>query len=93
MSLFPPPQEIETTVAFELPGSLRRKDTHSEWGQNNQFGGRPDSFLEGPSFDRDGNLWVVNIPFGQILVVSPKGKWSVAAESVSYTHLTLPTKA
>ena len=31
MSLFPPPQEIETTVAFELPGSLRRKDTHSEW--------------------------------------------------------------
>ena len=80
MSLFPPPQEVETTVAYELPDSLRRKDTYSEWGQNNQFGGRPDSFIEGTSFDRDGNLWVVDIPFGQIIVVSPKGKWSVAAE-------------
>ena len=45
MSLFPPPQEIETTVAFELPDSLRRKDTYSDWGQNNQFGVRPDCFL------------------------------------------------
>ena len=80
MSLFPPPQEVETTVAYELPDSLRRKDTYSEWGQNNQFGGRPDSFLEGPSFDRDGNLWVVNIPFGQILMVTPEGKWTIGAE-------------
>ncbi len=80
MSLFPPPQEIETTVAFELPETLRRPNTYSDWGQNNQFGHMPDSFLEGPSFDKDGNLWMVNIPFGQILRVTPAGEWSVATE-------------
>ena len=29
------------------------------------------SFLEGPSFDRDGNLYVTNPPFGEILRISP----------------------
>jgi hypothetical protein len=80
MSLFPPPQEIESTVAFELPDNLRHPNTYSDWGQNNQFGHMPDSFLEGPSFDRDGNLWMVNILFGQILRVTPNGEWSVATE-------------
>lgn len=32
-------------------------------------------FLEGPSFDRDGNLFVVDIPFGRIFRVSPAGEW------------------
>ena len=80
MSLFPPPQEIETEVAFELPIALRKPETYSDWGHNNQFGHKPDSFLEGPSFDRDGNLWVVNIPFGQVLRVTADGSWDVAAE-------------
>ena len=59
---------------------MRRKDTYSDWGRNNQFGGRSDCFLEGPSLDRDGNLWVVNIPLGQILRISPQGEWTIAAE-------------
>lgn len=29
------------------------------------------SFLEGPSFDRDGNLYVTNPPFGEILRIRP----------------------
>jgi len=79
MSLFPPPEEIETTVAFEIPETLRRRDTPSAWGHNNQFGASPDCFLEGPSFDKDGNLWVVDIPFGRIFAISPKGDWTLAA--------------
>lgn len=80
MSLFPPPQEIETKVAYRLPDNLRRPGKYSDWGYNNQFGHKPDSFLEGPSFDRDGNLWVVNIPFGQVLCISSGGDWEVAIE-------------
>jgi len=30
-------------------------------------------FSEGPSFDRTGNLYVTNVPYGQIFRVSPQG--------------------
>lgn len=39
-----------------------------------------DCFLEGPSFDRAGNLYVVDIPFGRVFRISPKGDWDLAAE-------------
>src|SRR5262249_60002383 len=43
--------------------------------------GRPThSFLEGPSFDRTGNLYVVDVPFGRIFRVSPSGQFELAAE-------------
>ena len=39
-----------------------------------------DSFLEGPSFDRDGKLFVVKAPSGQLLRVTPDGSWDVETE-------------
>ncbi|PYN84651.1 MAG: gluconolactonase [Candidatus Rokuibacteriota bacterium] len=33
-------------------------------------------FLEGPTFDQAGNLWVVNIESGWVSKVMPDGKWS-----------------
>ena len=66
-TLFPPSQEIETEVAFGRPAALLKLFIFSDYGHNNQFGHNPDSFLEVPSFDRDANLRVVNIPFGQAL--------------------------
>jgi len=42
----------------------------------NRGGAQVDSFLEGPSFDREGNLWCVDIPFGRVFRVDPKGEWS-----------------
>jgi gluconolactonase len=38
------------------------------------------SFLEGPSFDRAGNLYVTDIPYGRILRVTPAAEWEVVAE-------------
>lgn len=38
------------------------------------------SFLEGPSFDDQGNLYVVDIPFGRVFRVDPAGNFSVIAE-------------
>jgi gluconolactonase len=38
------------------------------------------TFLEGPSFDREGNLFVVDIPWGRIFKITASGEVSVAAE-------------
>src|SRR5204863_238017 len=37
-------------------------------------------FLEGPSFDREGNLWVVDIPWGRIFRIDPKGAVELAVQ-------------
>ena len=39
-----------------------------------------DCFIEGPSFDADGNLYIVDIPFGRIFRIAPDGKWSLVVE-------------
>jgi gluconolactonase len=76
---YAPPQEITTEVFARLPEHLRVKNRRSGWA----FGKGHDSlhsFLEGPSFDRAGNLLVVDIPYGRVLRVSPQGEWSVVTE-------------
>lgn len=77
--LFKPPEVIETEVFARLPEELRIRDRESGWlfGKGTT---RRDSFLEGPSFDRQGNLYVVDIPYGRILRITPGAEWSVAAE-------------
>lgn len=76
---FQPPEEIRTEVFARLPEHLRIKNRRSGWafGKGHDF---LHSFLEGPAFDRDGNLYVVDIPYGRILRISPGAEWSVATE-------------
>ena len=38
------------------------------------------NFLEGPSFDRDGNLYVVDIFAGRVYRISAAGKWQTVIE-------------
>ncbi|MBL4719822.1 MAG: SMP-30/gluconolactonase/LRE family protein [Alphaproteobacteria bacterium] len=80
MSLYPPPQDIQTTVYARLPDHLH-KNARSAWADASKGGVKLNGFLEGPSFDRDGNLYLVDIPFGRILRLSADGAdWSVIAE-------------
>lgn len=77
--LFAAPPLIETRIFSKLPDHLRIKDRVSGWS----FGKGNDhlhSFLEGPAFDRLGNLYVTDIPYGRILRVTMEGDWSVVAE-------------
>lgn len=77
--LYQSPADIQTTVYARLPESLRMKNRVSGWS----FGKGNDalhSFLEGPAFDRAGHLYLVDIPYGRILRVSPEGTWSVVTE-------------
>jgi len=62
-----------------VPASLRRPE-RSAWADANRGGAPVDSFLEGPVFDDQGNLYVTDIPWGRILRVDAQGEWSVVAE-------------
>ena len=39
-----------------------------------------DCFIEGPSFDREGNLYLVDIAFGRVFKIRPSGDCDVVAE-------------
>lgn len=71
---------IETEVFASLPDSLRRPGVVSPWAEANRGGQAADSFLEGPSFDREGNLYVVDIPFGRVFKITPDGQFHLVAE-------------
>jgi gluconolactonase len=75
-----PPRLIETRVFSAMPGEFRRKGVATEWADANRPGHPTDCFIEGPSFDPDGNLYVVDIPFGRIFRIAPDGTWSLAVE-------------
>jgi gluconolactonase len=70
---------IQARVLTRLPDDFRGK-VASEWGDANKPGEAIDSFLEGPSFDREGNLYVTDIPFGRIFRITPKLDWTLVAE-------------
>lgn len=69
----PPPQVLETSVFSEVPDDIRHAMPKVKSGKLH-------CFLEGPSFDLAGNLYVVDIPYGRVLRVSPEKKWDVVAE-------------
>lgn len=79
MSWFPPPRRIETTVFTRLPDHFR-KAQRTAWADVNQGGRAIDSFLEGPSFDRAGLLYVTDIPHGRIFRIDPEGSWTLVTE-------------
>ena len=78
--MFAPPQLIETEVFAAVPQNLRKSHVPAERIAAGAGGVPAGSFLEGPSFDRAGNLYVVDIPYGRVLRVSPRAEWSVVAE-------------
>jgi len=80
MYLETPPLLIETKVFSSMPEKFRRKGVRTDWADANRPGQPTDSFIEGPSFDADGNLFVVDIPFGRIFKIAQEGQWSLAAE-------------
>jgi gluconolactonase len=78
--MYAPPEEIRTEVFARLPDKFRRKDRDNAWSVVNRRGLVADSFIEGPSFDRDGNLYVVDIPYGRVFRISPAAEFTLVAE-------------
>ena len=80
MSLYPPPAELPTTVFSKLPEAFSDPNRASAWIDANKPGQQAASFLEGPSFDRHGNLYVTDIPHGRVFRITPDGEWTLIAD-------------
>jgi len=63
------PTVLETEVFTTLPDHLVKR-----------VDGARRNFLEGPSFDREGNLLCVDVQAGRVYRISPQGEWEVLAE-------------
>jgi gluconolactonase len=79
MFVFAPPVRIKTEIHFRLPDRFRKKQ-RSDWSDPNRLGQEVDCFIEGPSFDRAGNLYFVDIPFGRIFRLAPAGDCALVAQ-------------
>ena len=82
MSLYPPPQDLETEVFARLPAAFRDPERASGWIDANKPGAKMDSFLEGPTFDPEGNLYVTDIPHGRIFKVTRERVRQIEAKAV-----------
>jgi len=77
--VFAAPPTLTTEIFAALPDAFRRPRA-SRWSEANRGGAALHSFLEGPSFDRDGNLYVVDIAHGRVFRISPAGVFSLVAD-------------
>jgi len=76
---FQQPQPVKAEPYTALPAKFRKKGRNA-WTEANRQRMEVECFLEGPSFDREGNLWLVDIPFGRIFRVSPKRDWELVVQ-------------
>lgn len=77
--MFAPPPIINTKTFVKFPESLNRSGKN-KWLDVQLHGTQLGTFLEGPSFDREGNLWVTDIPWGRIFKITPAGKITIVCE-------------
>jgi gluconolactonase len=76
---FKPPELIKAQTFMSMPQKFRRK-SRTTWSDPNRQGAEVDSFLEGPSFDRAGNLYFVDIPFGRVFRITARGEWELVIQ-------------
>ncbi len=76
MSLFPAPASRKCELYSTMPTEFYRSGD-SEWVRANKPGQHVTSFIEGPAFDRDGRLYVTDIPYGRIFSIDDSGIWTL----------------
>ena len=76
MGPYDSPQVIKTEVLGSMPEKFSKSGSHA--GKTTRYYARVavgvDFYLEGPSFDKEGNLFFVDVPFGRIFRMTPKGE-------------------
>ena len=75
--MFPAPIFLTTETAFELPAYLHESSAGNAWVDANLQGHDVHSFLTAPCFDRQGNLWLADVPFGRIFRITQTGEWDL----------------
>ena len=77
--MFAVPRIVETSVFARLPEEYKTSNADNEWVATQPLGSPQRSLLEGPSFDREGNLWCVDVPNGRIFKVTREGVFKLVA--------------
>ena len=72
MNFYPVPPVIEARVLTRIPEELRCKG-ESDW-RGGFTGAFQNIFLEGPTCDEDGHLYLTDIPYGRILRIDKHSK-------------------
>jgi len=79
--MYAPPPLIETQVFARLPDEFRKTERgNSEWFRHQPGHLSAHSLLEGPSFDSEGRLYCVDIPWGRVFRVDKAGNFELVAE-------------
>ena len=73
------PPELPTTVYARLPEALYLTEKPSAWLAARHT--KMHSFLEGPAFDRAGNLYCVDLAHGRIFRIRTDGQFEVVVQS------------
>jgi len=77
--------DIDADLFATLPSALHYRGEPNEWVRVTRPGARLHSFLEGATFDENGVLWCVDVPYGRILRIEG-GEWSVAHAGQGQPH-------
>lgn len=78
--MYEAPPVIRAEVFAQLPEALRSPGKASDWIAVRRKGRPTHSFLEGPAFDRNGSLYLVDLAYSRIFRISPSGEFSLAAD-------------
>ncbi|GAB5101296.1 SMP-30/gluconolactonase/LRE family protein [Caballeronia sp. HLA56] len=78
--MYAPPPAVEAREFVAIPSEFHVKGRPSVWVNVQLHGAEAPAFLEGPSFDREGNLWVVDIPWGRVFKITPDARVSCELE-------------
>jgi len=76
---FKPLELVKAEVFSSMPGKFRKK-SRTSWSDPNRQHAEVECFLEGPAFDRNGNLYIVDTPFGRIFRIDPQGEWDLVIQ-------------
>jgi gluconolactonase len=72
--------KTQTLEMFSAMPNQFRKPKRTAWADANQGGREIDAFLEGPVFDRNGNLFVTDIAYGRVFRIDSKGNWDLIVQ-------------
>jgi len=78
--------DLNAEVFAALPASLHYRGEPNEWVRVTRPGQKLHSFLEGPAYDADGNLWCVDVPYGRIFRIDRSGRWTLAHQGDGQPH-------
>jgi gluconolactonase len=78
--MYAAPPVLQTTVFARIPEKLRILGRTNRWIDVQRGGAPTGCFLEGPSFDRAGNLYVVDVAWGRIFRIALDGRVELFTE-------------